>query len=151
MPYYLLAFDQESNLFKNIREHILDSRGMLFNEPRLVLMEELREPRNYFAILRVIAHGRTRLNEIAQGSGVGSAPAASYLGNLQQMRIVTRKVPVTEHRPDKSKKGIYQITDAFLRFWIRFVQPFRSSLELGLCDAILSDHIRPNFNGFVGF
>ncbi|MBU0703393.1 MAG: ATP-binding protein [Chloroflexi bacterium] len=151
MPYYLPAFSDDVDIFTNIREHILDRRGPLYNEPQLLLMEELREPRNYFSILRAIAHGRTRLNEITQSAGVGNGPTtARYLDILQQMRLVRRTVPVTESRPEKSKKGIYQIVDPFLRFWFRYVHTFQDSLELGLADAVLEQRVRPTFNHFVG-
>jgi AAA+ ATPase superfamily predicted ATPase len=114
-------------------------------------MEELREPRNYFSILRAIAQGRTRLNEIALGAGVGNSPTtARYLDILQQMHLIERKVPATESRPEKSKKGIYQFTDPFLRFWFRYVQPHMGSLELGLASAILAQRVRPTFNIYMG-
>jgi AAA+ ATPase superfamily predicted ATPase len=151
MPFYLRVFTDQQDVFSNIRQHILDSQsGTLFSEPRLLLMEELREPRNYFSILRSIAQGRTRLNEITQASGVGEPTSvARYLDILQQMRLVTRRVPVTEPQPEKSKKGIYQIDDHFLRFWFRYVHPNQSGLDLGLADAILEKHIRPDFDHFV--
>lgn len=151
MPYYLQTFDSFKGMFPNIQQHILDTGGRLYNEPRLVLMEELREPRNYFSILRAIAQGRSRLNEIAQGSGVGSAnTTARYLDILQQMHLVDRRVPATESQPEKSKKGIYQFTDPFLRFWFRYVQPNMGSLELGLASAILTQRVRPTFSIYVG-
>ena len=118
MPYYLTTLTDKQNLLANIRQHILDAHsGALYSEPRLLLMEELREPRNYFSLLRAIAQGNTRLNEIAQASGVGAAPTvARYLDILQQMRLITRRVPATESQPQKSKRGLYQIDDHFLRF-----------------------------------
>lgn len=151
MPYYLRTFNSQQDLFVNIREHILNARsGSLFNEPRLQLMEELREPRNYFSILRAIAQGHTRLNEIVQSSGVGHGTAVGrYLDILQQLRIITRTVPVTENQPEKSKKGIYQIDDHFLRFWFRYVHPNQASLDLGLENAILDQRIRPDLDHFV--
>ena len=151
MPYYLRTFSDHENIFTNIRQNILDSQtGALFNEPRLLLMEELREPRNYFSILRAIAQGHTRLNEIAQASGVSEVTAAArYLDILQEMHLITRRVPATETQPDKSRKGIYQIDDHFLRFWFRYVQPNQSGLDLGLADAILSQRIRPDLDNFV--
>ena len=79
MPYYLQIFSGTVNIFANIRMHILDTQGTLFEEPRLLMMEELRQPRNYFSILSAIASGRTGLNEISQMAGVGSASTtASY-------------------------------------------------------------------------
>lgn len=151
MPYYLRTFSDSQNIFSNIRQHILDAQtGALFNEPRLLLMEELREPRNYFSILRAIAQGRTRLNEITQASGVSEVTAvARYLDILQQMRLITRRVPATENQPEKSKKGIYQIDDHFLRFWFRYIQPNQSGLDLGLADAILKQRIMPDMDHFV--
>ena len=151
MPYYLRTFNDSQSILSNIRQHILDSQtGTLFNEPRLLLMEELREPRNYFSILRAIAQGRTRLNEIAQGSRIGSVTTvARYLDILQQMHLITRRVPATETQPEKSRKGIYQIDDHFLRFWFRYVHPNQSGLDLGLADAILKKHIKPDLDHFV--
>jgi hypothetical protein len=151
MPYYLRAFSDRQDIFSNIRAHILDAQGgELFNEPRLLLMEELREPRNYFSILRAIAQGNTRLNEIAQASGVGAAnTVARYLDLLQQMRLVTRRVPANEHQPEKNKRGLYEIDDHFLRFWFRYVHPNQSSLSLGLADAILEQRIQPDLGHFV--
>jgi AAA+ ATPase superfamily predicted ATPase len=151
MPYYLQTFDGSQGLFPNMRRHILDTRGRLYDEPRLVLMEELREPRNYFSILRAIAEGRSRLKEITQGSRVGTPnTVAQYLDILRKMRLVRRRVSVTESRPDKSKKGIYHIADPFLGFWFRYVHPHRGSLELGFAKAILDQRIRPTSNIYLG-
>ncbi|MEN4012471.1 MAG: ATP-binding protein [Bellilinea sp.] len=151
MPYYLRTLQDSQDVYSNIRQHILNAQsGTLFNEPRLLLMEELREPRNYFSLLRAIAQGRTRLNEIAQGAGIGDVTTvARYLDILQQMRLITRCVPATETQPEKSKKGIYQIDDHFMRFWFRYVHPNQSSLDLGLADAILQQRIKPDLDHFV--
>ncbi len=152
MPHYLRAFSDRVDLFENIRSQILDVQGPLYSEPQLLLMEELREPRNYFSILRAIAQGSTRLNEIAQAAGVGTgAITARYLDTLRQMRVVRRVVPAIESRPEKSRKGIYQIADPFLRFWFRFVHPYRGSLDLGLADAMLAQRVKPAFDQFVSY
>ncbi|NMC54753.1 MAG: ATP-binding protein [Chloroflexi bacterium] len=151
MPYYLLAFNPALDIATNIRRAILDPQtAPLYSEPRLLLMEELHEPRNYFSILRAIALGRTRLNEIALASGVGPASTvARYLDILQQMRLVTRRVPATESQPEKSKKGLYQIDDHFLRFWFRYVHPNQAAIDLGLADAILEQRIEPDLEHFA--
>jgi AAA+ ATPase superfamily predicted ATPase len=151
MPYYLTTFSDQQPLLANIRQHILDARtGSLYSEPRLLLMEELREPRNYFSLLRAIAQGNTKLNEIVQASGVGSAPTvARYLDILQQMRLITRRVPATESQPEKSKRGIYQIDDHFLRFWFRYVHPNQGSLDLGLADSVQAQRVQPDLDHFA--
>jgi AAA+ ATPase superfamily predicted ATPase len=151
MPFYLSTFTDQQKLLANIRQYILDAHtGSLYSEPRLLLMEELREPRNYFSLLRAIAQGNTRLNEIAMASGIGSVQTvARYLDILQQMRLITRQVPVTESQPEKSKRGMYQINDHFLRFWFRYVHPNQGSLELGLANSVLAQRIQPDLDHFA--
>jgi AAA+ ATPase superfamily predicted ATPase len=151
MPYYLTIFSDQQKVMANIRQYILDAHsGSLYSEPRLLLMEELREPRNYFSLLRAIAQGNTRLNEIAQASGIGYVTTvARYLDILQQMRLITRRVPATENQPEKSKRGLYQINDHFLRFWFRYVHPNQGSLELGLADSVLTQRVQPDLDHFA--
>ena len=152
MPYYLSIFSDSEDLFAGIRRHVLDGQGTLYREPQLLLMEELREPRNYFSILRAIAQGRTRLREIAQGAGVGNtATTGRYLDILQEMQVVRRVVPATESQPAKSNKGLYRITDAFLRFWFRYVHPYQGTLDLGLVDSVLERYVRPTFDQYVSY
>lgn len=152
MPYYLTAFSDQADIFTNIRVHVLDSQGTLRREPQLLLMEELREPRNYFSVLRAIAQGATRLNEISLAARIGEVTTtARYLDILQDLRVVSRSVPATENRPDKSKRGLYRITDAFLRFWFRYVHPNQGSLDLDLADSVLAQRVQPTFDQFVGY
>jgi AAA+ ATPase superfamily predicted ATPase len=60
------------------------------------------------------------------------------------MDILEREVPVTENNPEKSKMGLYQIKDNFLRFWFRFVYPERGRLEMGQTGYVL-DRIKASF------
>lgn len=150
-PAYLAQFHDRHSLLTNIRRRILDPGSFLYLEPQFLLREELREPRNYFAILQAIAEGRTRLNEIAQGSGLGRQAVSRYLAVLQDLHLAERLVPSTERWPDKSRRGIYRLSDPFLRFWFRLVQPHRGALELGLADVVLEQRVRPVFDHFVSY
>jgi AAA+ ATPase superfamily predicted ATPase len=113
---------------------------------RFVLQQELREPRNYFAILQAIAAGKTRLNEIKQATGIEGATA--YLDTLQQLRLVERIVPATETQPQKSRRGVYRLKDHYLRFWFRYVHPNRSQLERGGAQIILENKVLPEIDHF---
>ena len=101
---------------------------------------------NYFAILQAIAGGKTRLNEIKLATGIEGTTA--YLDTLQQLHLVERIVPVTESQPQKSRRGIYQLKDHFLRFWFRYVLPNRSQLERGGGQIILEDQVLPEIDHF---
>lgn len=148
-PAYLRLFDDRRPLIANVADHILDPGGYLYAEPPLLLREELREPRNYFAILQAIAQGRTQLNEISQITGIDRQPASRYLAILQELRLVERRVPITDSMPEKSRKGIYRLREPFLRFWFRYVAPNVSTLEDGLVEP-LARAVAEDLPRFVG-
>lgn len=145
-PAYLRTIRPDCDLKRNILEGILTRGSFLYDEVRFLLQQELREPRNYFAILQAIADGRTRLNEIKQATGIEGVTA--YLDTLQQLHLVERVVPVTEAQPQKSRRGIYYLKDHYLRFWFRYVLPNRSQLERGGGRMILENRILPEIDHF---
>lgn len=145
-PAYLQSIDPETTLETNILGNILERGSTLYDEVRFVLQQELREPRNYFAVLQAIASGNTRQNEIKQASGLDNI--TSYLDTLQQLHLIERTVPVTETQPHKSRRGIYRLKDNYLRFWFRFVLPNRSQLERGASDIVFNTAILPELDHF---
>lgn len=147
-PAYLRVINPDQSLAANIEQNILTRGAFLYDEVRFVLQQELREPRNYFAVLQAIASGRTQLNEIKQATGLDGAMA--YLDTLQQLHLVERVVPVTETQPHKSRRGLYRLKDHFLRFWFRFVHPNRSQLERGASASVLADAVLPHLDQFTG-
>jgi hypothetical protein len=146
-PAYLQTIQPELPLETNILEGILERGSVLYDEVRFVLQQELREPRNYFAVLQAIASGNTRQNEIKQATGLENI--TPYLDTLQQLHLVERIVPVTETQPHKSRRGLYHLKDNFLRFWFRFVLPNRSQLERGAKKIVFETAIRPEMDHFA--
>lgn len=146
-PAYLQTIDARKPLIQNIHDNILTRGSYLYDEVRFILQQELREPRNYFAILQAVASGKTRLNEIKLATGLDGATA--YLDTLQQLHLVERVVPVTETQPHKSRRGIYRLKDHYLRFWFRYVHPYRSQLEQGASEVILRNHVMPEIDHFT--
>lgn len=151
-PAYLKRFDPEKGIESNVKEGILNKNSFLYSEPRFLLMEELRDPSLYFSVLKAIAFGKTRLNEIVQDAGIGDRHKVNkYLTVLRELRIVKREVPVTEEMPHKSRRGVYLLRDPFFRFWFRYVFPNVGYLEEGEVDYVWNTKILSTFDGFVGF
>lgn len=146
-PAYLHTLQPQLTLKESILGGILSRGSFLYDEVRFVLQQELREPRNYFAILQAIASGKTRLNEIKQATGIEGATA--YLDTLQQLHLAERLVPLTETQPHKSRRGIYRLKDHYLRFWFRYVHPNRSQLERGGAQAILESQVLSEIDHFT--
>lgn len=148
-PAYLLQFDPSTDLWTNIKKKIFTHDAYLFSEPEFILKEELREPRNYFSIIRAISMGKTRASEIINETGFEKNIVGKYLSVLTDLKIVKREVPVTEKSYEKSKKGIYMLDDNFFRFWFKFVFPNKSFIEEGEIDYVIKNKIRPELDIFV--
>lgn len=150
MPYYLEQFVERLPLDENILRAALYRSGVLHEEAKLLLYGELPEPQRFFSILRAIANGANRYNQIAQRTGVRDSALANALDLLRELYLVRRKVPVTVANPDRTKQTSYEITDGYLRFYFRFMHPFESRLGT---DAGAKRHLRqtimPSLDEFV--
>ncbi|MFQ5885215.1 MAG: ATP-binding protein, partial [Thermoplasmata archaeon] len=135
-PAYLLQFSDKRSLLDNIRERALRRDAFLYNEVEFVLREELKEPRQYFTILKEMAFGKTKVNEISLAAGLERNVLSRYLSILKGLRIIRREIPITEKHPHKSRKGIYKIEDNYFRFWFEFVFPNRSHIEKDEIDFV---------------
>lgn len=91
----------------------------------------MRVPGVYWSLLQTIGSGVARISEIAGRMGLGANQLTRYLAALQDSRLVAREVPITEERPSKSKRGIYEVVDPFLRLWFGLVSHVMSYLEIG--------------------
>ncbi len=150
IPAYLEKLDPEKDIFRNIEELILNRGTFLYNEVEYLLREELREPRNYFVILRSIAQGKRKLSEIINDTGFEKSLLSRYLEILRGLRLIEKEVPVTEKYPDKSKLGLYRIHDRFFEFWFKYVFPNRGRLEIGRSKEVLRT-IRETFGQHLSF
>jgi AAA+ ATPase superfamily predicted ATPase len=149
IPAYLERVVPTLTLLENIRRSVLDRGSFLYSEVEFLLREELREPRNYFVILRAIAQGKRKMSEIINDTGMDKSHVSRYLDILRSLRLVEKEVPVTEKYPDKSRMGLYRLHDRFFTFWFRYVFPFRGRLEIGQVDHVL-ERIGETFDAFIG-
>jgi uncharacterized protein len=152
MPYYLSQVRPEQSLAENILDLILMSDGLLHEEARLLLEQELTDASSYFSVLRAIAAGQTRVSQIAQRTGVrgGAVRVSQMLDTLQSMWLVERAVPVTVMNPERSKQSFYRIVDPYLRFWFRFVLPSNDRLiDAAGAERHLAGRVLPQLDEFV--
>ncbi len=144
VPKYIEMFVGQENLIDAVQESILDPSSFLFDEPVFLLQKEVTDIGSYFSILRVIAAGNHKLSKIAAALQQKQTSLPRYLNMLIDLDLLEREVPVTEKNPAKSKKGLYQIRDNFLRFWFQFIYPNRSYLEMGHSEVVLR-RLKQNF------
>ncbi len=131
VPKYIETFRDCQNLEEGIEQHILNPQGYLYEEPYFLLQNEVSEIGSYFSLIRAIAMGNRKLSEISAWLGMKQTNVPKYLKTLMDLDLIEREVPVTESNPEKSKSGLYRITDNYIAFWFKFVYPYRAFLERG--------------------
>lgn len=152
VPKYMEFFDNDNTLMENIARTVLNKNGFLYDEPAFLLNKEVKEPVNYYSIMKVIAAENHKLSEIASAMQVESNRLTPYLETLQGLYLLEKKVPVTERNPERSRKGLYIMRDIFMRFWFKFVFPYKGELELDNLNFVtekLSEHFIDNHVAFV--
>ncbi|MBI3587785.1 ATP-binding protein [Candidatus Micrarchaeota archaeon] len=144
IPAYAAKFDGR-DVLRSIQDRILSKGETLYNEPEVLLREELREPPTYLSILQAMA-SNAKLTDIANAARVNAKDMPKYLKTLEELQLVRKINPVTERN---SKKSLYFIDDNFFAFWFKFVYPHRSELEAGRIQDVLPK-IGRDLNPFVG-
>jgi AAA+ ATPase superfamily predicted ATPase len=147
VPYYLEEIEADRSLGENIQQTVLTRHGSLRNEPEYVLRMELTEPTRYFSILEAIAGGATGRNEIAGVTGIEYNQLSTYLNRLSRLRLVERRVPVTE-QPERSKRSQYRLRDPLFRFWFRFLYGSSDRYDQ-FGDEAYERLVEPEFGDFV--
>jgi AAA+ ATPase superfamily predicted ATPase len=144
-PTYLKRFNPSLSLENNIKENVLLPEAFLYNEVEFILREELREPRNYWSILKAIATSNNKISEIVNETALEKGILHKYLFILEDLQIIQKEVPITEKNPLKSRKGIYKLQDEFFKFWFKYILPNKGHIEEGKINFVL-DRIKRDFN-----
>lgn len=139
-PYYLAQIDEALSYEDSLNELLFNKSGFLYEEPLMLLRQELREPSLYNSILYAIASGATSPKEISERSGVETTTTSRYLKTLEDLGLVARLVPFGNN-PQRSKKSIYRLKDPFFAFWYRFVGPNMGAVEAGAGHAVVKQKV----------
>ena len=147
-PYYLSRIDKQLSFENNLKALFFEPSGYLFEEPLMLLKQELREGAIYNSIISAIAMGATKLNEIASRTGEERSKIIKYLDTLISLNIIFKEFPFGEN-PEKSRKGIYCIRDNCYRFWYRYVFLNKAIIEQGAGQTLLKSFL-PDLNSYIG-
>ena len=128
VPHYINKLDVRNSVDEALLDNFFDRSSYLYEEPGNLLKQELREPAIYNAIIKAIAEGASRMNDIKMKVGEENSVISKYLKTLIDLGIVKKETPITEKT---GKKTIYLLADNFFRFWYRFVPVNMSAIDSG--------------------
>lgn len=134
-PYYLAQIDAGGSFEENVEQQFFNKAGLLYEEPMMLLRQELREPANYNSVMSAVAGGATTPKEIADIAGIEQNSVGKYLKTLEGLDLVERTIPFGDN-PEKSRKGLYSVRDPFFAYWYRFVSRNVGAVESGAGRAV---------------
>ena len=128
-------------------DNFFDRSSYLYEEPGNLLKQELREPAIYNAIIKTIAEGASRMNDIKMKVGEENSVVSKYLKTLIDLGIAKKEIPITEKM---DKKTIYLLADNFFRFWYRFVPVNMSAIDSGRIAKTYPHAVKQYFPDYIG-
>lgn len=148
VPHYINKLNVRGSVDDAILDNVLDRSAYLYEEPYNLLKQELREPAIYNAIIKAIAEGSSKANDIATKTYEESALIASHLRTLIQLGIIKRETPIAEK---EGRKSIYVLADQFFRFWYRFVPRNASAVNSGRIATTYPHAVQRYLPDYMGF
>lgn len=149
IPQYLLKFNDKLTIEENIKEEILNRTAYLYEEPKNLLKQELREPAVYNSIIEAISKGATKINEVSTKIGEPADKCAKYIKTLLELKIISRETPVGEK--ESTRKSIYKVEDNLFKFWYRFVFDNVTLIEQEMIDYVYNKKIEQEMSSYLEF
>ena len=147
-PLYLQQVEKGKSFEENIKQAFLRVTAYLYEEPLLLLRQEVQEPGVYNAIIEAVAAGASKAAEIATKTGEEQAKCLKYIKTLCSLGILYKETPFGEK--ESSRKTLYGISDFVFRFWYRYVFANRTLIETGAQEAVWKKRIEPDYNDYMG-
>ena len=148
-PHYLSQIDGSLSVEDNIKDLYFNVSGYLYDEPTMLLQQELREPAMYNSVITAIASGASRLNDIATRISEDTSKTIKYINTLLNLRILHKEYPFGDN-PAKSRKGIYRISDNCYNFWYKYVFLNKIGIEQGIGYTIADKNVFPDLADYIG-
>lgn len=117
------SFTPDYDVKRNIIHNLLAKESRLNGELSIYMSEELREPAVYNTILAAMAKGLNKLNDIYKHTGFSRAKISVYLKNLMELELVEKVYSYETEAYADTQKGIYRISNPYVRFYFRFLFP----------------------------
>ncbi|MBP3360671.1 MAG: ATP-binding protein [Clostridia bacterium] len=145
---YLQQVQKNKSFEDNIKNTFLRTTAYLYEEPLLLLRQEVQEPGVYNAIIEAIAGGAAKSNEITTKINEEPAKCLKYINTLCELGILYKETPFGEKQ--SSRKTIYGISDFMFRFWYRYIFTNRTLIETGAQEVIWKKRIETTYSDYMG-
>ena len=150
VPRYWILREKSDSMEIALREHVLSSQGILYEEPQRLFNDDMSDIVKISTLMSIIGKGANRLKEIAARCEEPATNLSRPISKLIDLGYIERDIPFGESAKT-TKRSLYRIADPFLSFHFRFVAPMRSFIELeryAPVDAVLDTQLSSHIGGW---
>lgn len=146
VPYYIENLvDAGATDRGSMLERALSTGSVFLRDGRdLITAEFGRENKTYLSVLQLIAGGMNRRPDLEQALGTSMG---EYLRRLsEEYGFIARRSPVLTHDARLTR---WELSDMYLRFYYRYIQPNQGFVESGRTDLLLRT-VRSDLESYEG-
>ncbi|MCE5293247.1 MAG: AAA family ATPase [Chlamydiales bacterium] len=152
IPWYLDLIDPKETADQNIYELCFESASQLKNEFQTIFHDLFeRKGDVYRKILQTLVDGMKTQKEIREELNLEEGGTLSeYLKNLVGAGFVSDHYHWTFKKGALGKQNLYRLSDCFLRFQLKYVEPVRELIEQGSYKKAATGKL-PGWDAVMGF
>lgn len=131
-----------------IIHHVTEENSLFIEEGRYMLIQEFgKHYETYFTILSLIATGEFTQANIQARMGT-TQNIGGFLKRLEEdYDLIAKKRPIRAKPASQTVR--YEIKDIFLKFWFRYMEKYRSLIEIGNYEQLYKI-VHDDYNTFSG-
>ncbi len=152
VPWYLDLIDPKESADQNIYELCFEPASQLINEFQTIFHDLFeRNSEAYRKILSVLVDGMKMQQEIRDLLKLADgATLSNQLKNLVAAGFASEHYQWTLKKGAIGKQKLYRISDCFLRFQLKYVEPYRDLIEQGSYKKAATGKL-PGWDSIMGF
>jgi uncharacterized protein len=146
VPRYLEEMNPALSADVNIQRMCFTREGLLFKEFDLIFHDLFStRDKTYREIVAALVNGPLDLEDLYTALGVGkTGKIGEYSADLVQAGFLSRDYTWDLKTADESKHSKFRLSDNYLRFYLKYIQPNRGRVERGTLSRL------PNIDGILG-
>lgn len=152
IPWYLDLIDPKESADQNIYELCFEPASQLINEFQTIFHDLFeRKGESYRKILQVLVDGMKTQQEIRELLKLEQGGILSdHLKNLVAAGFVSEHYQWSLKKGAVGKQKLYRLSDCFLRFQLKYVEPYRDLIEQGSYKKASTGKL-PGWDSIMGF
>ncbi len=150
IPKYLQEIDPNKSFDQNMNRLFFIKNGLFVKEYDRVFFSQFKEYKTYEAIVLALQNGVYSLEEISKYVNISSGGGLKiYLKNLEQTSFISSYIPYNKGLNSKLIK--YKLTDEYLRFYFKYVEPNLKLISQNNTRNLFSEIIKSSWSSWLGF